>query len=99
MVEKARGSLWQDHRRESFSMNRLETAFLSTGGAIVKPLFTHAELRQMNLSAKRGRWVGLVQLPDIPTFAVWLFRCGWICQSPDIGDLLAETGFSAYVSV
>ncbi len=54
----------------------------------MKPLFSQAELRQMDLSAKRGKWIGLVKLADIPAFAAWLSRRGWICQSPDYGEVL-----------
>ena len=54
----------------------------------MKPLFTHAELHQMDLSAKRGKWVGLIQLADIPDFAAWLSEREWICQSPDCGEVL-----------
>ena len=49
---------------------------------MVKPLFTNAELRQMDISAKCGEWIGLVKLTDIPAFAAWLSRREWICQSP-----------------
>lgn len=54
----------------------------------MKPLFTHAELRRMDISAKRGKWVGLIQLSDIPDFAAWLSERGWICQSPDCNEVL-----------
>lgn len=66
----------------------------------MKPLFTHAELRQMDLSAKQGTWVGLIKLADIPAFAAWLSERGWICQSPDCGEVLRihKDGLTRYVS-
>ena len=54
----------------------------------MKPLFSQSELRQMDLSAKRGKWIGLVKLADIPAFAAWLSRREWMCQSPDCGEVL-----------
>lgn len=56
----------------------------------MKPLFSQAELRQMDLSTKRGEWIGLVKLADIPAFAAWLtdeFH-EWQAQSPDVGEAM-----------
>ena len=54
----------------------------------MKPLFTHAELRRMAVSAKRGKWVRLIELGKIPAFTAWLSKRNWICQSPDCGEVL-----------
>lgn len=55
----------------------------------MKPLFTRKELRKMAVSAKRGKWVGLVELEEIPAFSTWLTKeKGWMCQSPDAGQVL-----------
>lgn len=55
----------------------------------MKPLFTHSDLRKMGISARRGKWTGLVELDKIPAFAAWLTcRHGFIQQSPDAGECM-----------
>ncbi len=67
----------------------------------MKPLFSQAELRQMDLSAKRGKWIGLVKLTDIPAFAAWLSDDlhGWQMQSPDCGEALRAYRHGRTISV
>ena len=67
----------------------------------MKPLFTRKELRKMAVSARRGKWVGLVELEEIPAFSTWLTKeKGWICQSPDCSEVLKmyKDGWTRVVS-
>ena len=55
----------------------------------------------MAVSARRGKWVGLVELEEIPAFSTWLTKeKGWLCQSPDVGQILRmyKDGWTIVVS-
>lgn len=56
----------------------------------MKAAITRQEIKKMERTAERGRWVGLIKLDDIPAFASWLSneRHEWIIQSSDVGESL-----------
>lgn len=46
--------------------------------------------KKMELSARRGVWIGLVEIDKVPAFAAWLAcKHGYMQQSPDNGEVLA----------
>lgn len=56
----------------------------------MKAAITRQEIKKMERTAERGKWVGLIKLGDIPAFARWLSgeRHEWMIQSPDVGEVL-----------
>ena len=56
----------------------------------MKAAITRQEIKKMERTAERGKWVGLIKLGDIPAFAHWLSdeQHEWMIQSPDVGEAL-----------
>ena len=56
----------------------------------MKAAITRQEIKKMERTAERGKWVGLIKLGDIPAFAHWLSdeQHEWMIQSPDAGEVL-----------
>lgn len=56
----------------------------------MKQAITRQEIKKMERTAERGRWVGLIKLGDIPAFARWLSdeQHEWMIQSPDVSEAL-----------
>ena len=67
----------------------------------MKAAITRQEIKKMERTAERGKWVGLIKLCDIPAFAHWLSdeQHEWMIQSPDVGEVLRAYKYGTTIIV